>query len=186
MDDVHSLLFPSDTLPALGFALKSAIDDLEARAIVSETRGDDRRLGEDSAAEYRADIPRLLALVSQLDGFEASGPHPEGEALAWLGESYLIRDGQPLRLGATEAFEELLAIALRRSASGHISGVELASALARSTGESRDELIERARDQLLRLDHDSQGRKGDVLDHAPEPPTPSEIHPADDSRRSVS
>lgn len=185
MDDVHVLHFHSDALPALAFALKSAIDDLEARAIISETWGDDRGLGRDSAAEYRADIPRLMALLSQLDGFEVTDPRPDGHALDWLGNLYLIRDGSPVRVGPTEAFEELLAVALRRSTSGHVSGVELAGALARSTGEGRDELVERARGRHLSLGDSSDNRVLHLF-AAGRAASPSGRRLADDSHRPLS
>lgn len=135
MIGAHVLHVESETAPALAFALKSAIDNLEARAIIAEHHDTD--LGPLSAVEYRSDIPRLARLLEQLV-FASRRPHPEGEAVRWLDGLYTIADGRPVKVGPLTPFRRLLAAALQR---GHVSGSELAAALAIATGQ-RFEAIE--------------------------------------------
>ncbi len=122
--DSRVLHVQSETAPALTFALKRAVDDLAARAIVAEC--DDPDLGSLSAHDYRADIPRLTHLLEQL-GSPSPGAQPEGEVLRWADRLYTIAYGQPVRIGLLTPFRQLLRQALR---SGHVSGAELAAALA--------------------------------------------------------
>lgn len=154
-EQIHRLLHVNpETVTALGFALERAIDDLEARARLAERCGDEAQLGEDSAREYRADLQRLTVLLDQLDGFQARDPDPEGDALAWFDGLYTIRRGEPIPVAATGPFEQLLQIALRRSRAGHVTGVELATALEQATGTPRNQHLERARHRRRTVEPD--------------------------------
>lgn len=136
--DTDVLHVHRETAPALTFAVKRAIDDLAARAIVAEYCDPD--LGSLSAIEYRADIPRLTRLLQQL-GSAPPRPRPEGGVVRWLDRLYTIANGRPVRIGLLAPFRQLLRQALR---SGNVSGAELAAALALAMGTGSDAISRKA------------------------------------------
>ena len=130
-------------LPAVTFALRRTIDDLEARAIVAADR--DADLGPASAAEYRSDIGRLVGLLGQL-GHPAARPDPERAAVVWHDGTYGIDNGRPVRLLKTASLDRLLAEAIERRRDGRLTPGVLIDLLAETTGSGTAEVAERLAD----------------------------------------
>ena len=130
-------------LPAVTFALRRTIDDLEARAIVAADR--DADLGPSSAAEYRSDIGRLVGLLGQL-GHPATRPDPERAAVIWHDGTYGIDNGRPVRLLKTASLDRLLAEAIERRRDGRLTPGVLIDLLAETTGSGTAEVAERLAD----------------------------------------
>ena len=154
-------------LPAVTFALRRTIDDLEARAIVAADR--DADLGPSLAAEYRVDIGRLAGLLGQL-GHPAVRPDPERAAVVWHDGTYAIAGGRPVRLLKAASLDRLLADAVERRRDGRLTPGVLIDLLAETTGSSTVEVVDRLADARR------AARTADRnLDHAPARPLSREL-----------
>ena len=129
-----------DALVAVVFALRRAMDDLEARGIVAS--GVDRDVGASLATEYRADITRLAGLLDQL-GLRAAGPDPERAAVVWGDGVYTVTGGRAVRLIPTVELDRLLAEAIERRRDGRLTPGVLIDLLVVVTGHSSREVTDR-------------------------------------------
>ena len=103
--DLVSLELDAPDADVLVHALLQSVDDLEARAVLTES--DRTALGRASAREYRADRRRLQGLLGQLSG-DRRAPDPHQVAVHWIDGTYAIHGHRPVRLIPQDDLEALL------------------------------------------------------------------------------
>lgn len=101
---LHTLHLEQSAADVLACALLQSIDDLEARAILSEHQS--AVLGPISAAEYRADIQRLRAVLETLAHDRV--PSPDRAAVLWIDGTWTVHNDQPVRLHRRDDLEAIL------------------------------------------------------------------------------
>ena len=140
MDAPQNLEVESDTWPALVFAIKRTIDDLELRARVAGQA--DPGKGPEAAVGYREDVERLQRLLPQL-GVSPTPPDPDREAVRWLDGVYTAVDGKPVRMVEQPDLQRLIDRAVEKDRSGSFTVADLLEALADATGLRPAEIIRR-------------------------------------------
>lgn len=140
MDAPQNLEVDSATWPALVFAIKCTIDDLELRARVAG-RADPVK-GPEAALEYREDVERLQRLLPQL-GVSPTPPDPDREAVRWFDGVYTAVDGEPVRMVEQPDLQRLIDRAAEQHSTGSFTVADLLDALAEATGLQPTEIIRR-------------------------------------------
>ena len=140
MDAPQNLEIDSATWPALVFAIKRTIDDLELRARVARQADPDKGL--EAALGYREDVERLQRLLPQL-GVSRTHPDPDREAVRWLDGVYTAVDGEPVRMVEQPDLQRLIDRAVEEHRSGAFTVADLLEALADATGLRPAEIIRR-------------------------------------------
>lgn len=91
----HHLHLDEHLADVVACALLTALDDLEARAVLASHH--DPRVGPSSAEEYRADARSLRCVLDELaPGLRAADP--ERVVVRWIEGDWAIADGHPVRL----------------------------------------------------------------------------------------